>query len=238
MGVYAWSFGCSASEVTALLSRWDGKLGAVLYPQAYGAALKPGRFIAFCGGSDDARTVAGLVDKGAKFDAAVYLDEQNGRMPTSGYLKQAANMKTVLDSVSVPFWGMTTRGLSNGRADLAFLRGEVSALRLPRVCWNSSGSRDGILLDAGSIKMPWLLSPHPYRLTFWPPFNSGWLNWILDHLHGRTARWYVELAKKRADIDVAFWCLRAYGPGQFGLHRKDGSLSSLGKAVRAILVGR
>lgn len=238
--VFAWAFGCTSQEVLQMLKKWKGKLGVVLYRKAFDAALADGSFIAHCTSIADAKAVAALVAQGARFVAATYLDEWNFKMTWAEYEFQATAIKAVLSGAGVPFWGMTTRGSSYTNApDFSWLNEETMILKTPVVCWNSSGTRESILEDIGLIHVPVLLSPHPWRFTIWPLFNSGWLNWIKDRLAGRTAYWYArDVAAMPSVRAVAFWSLRAYGPGHFGLHTRRGNLTALGRAVSRALQER
>jgi len=236
--VFAWAYGCSVNEVLRFLPMLGGNVGAVLYRDQYEAAMEPRAFIAFIGSEDDAHEVVRLSKKGARFMGAIYLDERNLDMTLAAYAASASVIKNILATTGIPFFGMSTKSLLSqaGHADLTFLREEVSRLGVPVLCWNATGSRATIEDELGRIKMWWFLSPHPWRFTLLPLFNSGWVNWLLDHLHGITARWYVGTVAKREDVyGVGLWCLKAYGPGHFGLFTESGKLTGLGRAVRRAL---
>jgi len=239
--VYAWADGCSAPEVLTMLQRFSGKLGAVLYRRSFAAAYEPGSFIAFCGGIDDVKSVVALVQNGAKFRAVILMDELNLTSTFSSYAAEAIAAKKLLDGVGIPFWGMSTHGMlaPSTPPDYTWLREEASQLRVPVLCWNASGTRSSILGGIGTIKMPrflWFLSPHPWRFTLWPPFDSGWMNWLLDHLHGRTAYWYASKVARLPNVaGVGLWCLRSYGHGHFGLFTKGGKLTGIGRGVKRAL---
>lgn len=235
--VYAWAEACSVSEIPGLLSRFGGKVGAVLYPRQFEAARGPGRFVAFLGGPADAEALLSAVQGGARFDGALVWDEKNLVATWTEYAAVVERVRPSLLKVGVAFWGMSTRSLrgERGGADVLWLQKQSDRLGAERWGWNATGARGDVMREvAAHPEKRWLLSPHPWRFTVLPLFDAGWLNWLRDHFVGGSVRWYAEVMAQRAD--VAFWCLKSYEPGHFGLFTVDGKrLTSLGRQLRRSL---
>jgi len=235
--IRAWAYDCSQSDIIAMLEPWQGKLGAVLYSSAYNAAKAPGRHVAFISGAQDAQKLTQAVNAGANFDGSIYEDEDNDKQTARYYAQLAQGIKKAANDAGVPFWGMSTRSDGNA-ADLVWLRAAAGLLSLPVVCWNPAVTRSSIdrALTAKGVP-PWFLSPHPWRPTALPLFNSGWLNWLIDRFRGVTSAWWVEVSTRPQVHAVAFWSLRGYNYGHFGLYDRRGRLTAVGRPVWRKVMG-
>lgn len=236
----AWTHGIeTATEIEDLLATWDGHLGAVLYPHHYTAAPNAPLRIAYITGPYTAELAADAHASGHRFGAALYLDEGNAHgVDPEAYARDFERVRAILEPAGIPTstMGLATRPtdwlrelLQLGRYDTEY------ANRLPTArlrAWNPNSVRpDTVRRTLNTAGPPWLLSPAPYR-----PVPRTIIPYAIQNTVGMTVARDAALMRHPNVFAVVFWNLREYGPPyEWGLHRRDGTLTSPGRALRRAL---
>lgn len=240
--LYAWAHGVKAGELVPLLTPFPG-LGVVLNGSNYAAAanldIPP---IAYVTTLDQARAVRSLMREGVAFRAALVNDERNGTGPSGSYMspeEYAAKFTPIYETLRgyvpvstmglMPVGGFWRTLLWSWRFD------DEYHAQLPPAdlrAFNPNKVRRGELYRVlRTYPGQWILSPAPFRSTWWERLWSP-----ID-----VATWGF-ISEREDVLAVAFWCLReVYGTAEkrmqyeHGLLDAKGQITNVGREVQAAL---